>query len=83
LRAKWRHFLAKARMSPSRFGRAALGDPSFVAALNKGRAPNLRTIEKARAFIQAYPSMNMFRNDAEAQHFRRASPSFFVGRSAA
>ena len=49
-------FLAKARMSPSRFGRAALGDPGFVAALNKGRAPNLRTSEKARAFIQAYPA---------------------------
>jgi hypothetical protein len=49
-------FLAKARMSPSRFGRAALGDPSFVATLKKGRAPNLRTIEKARAFIQAYPA---------------------------
>ncbi len=47
-------FLGKSGMKPSRFGREALGDPGFVAALNKGRAPNLRTIERARAFIQAF-----------------------------
>ncbi len=47
-------FLEKSGMRPSRFGRMALGDPGFVAALNQGRAPNLRTIERARAFIQAF-----------------------------
>ena len=47
-------FLRQSGMKPSRFGRDALGDPGFVAALNKGRAPNLRTIERARAFIQAF-----------------------------
>ena len=47
-------FLKETGMKPSRFGREALGDPGFVAALGKGRAPNLRTLERARAFIQAF-----------------------------
>ena len=47
-------FLACSGIKPSRFGRAALGDPGFVAELRKGRAPNLRTIERARAFIAAW-----------------------------
>jgi hypothetical protein len=51
------HFLAESHMKPSRFGRAALGDPGFVAELTRGRAPNLRTIERARAFIKAQKSM--------------------------
>jgi hypothetical protein len=45
-------FLSFSGMKPSRFGRAALGDPGFVAELKNGRAPNLRTIERARAFIK-------------------------------
>jgi hypothetical protein len=44
-------FLKAARLAPSRFGRDALGDPGFVAELRQGRCPNLRTIERARAFI--------------------------------
>jgi hypothetical protein len=47
-------FLTTSRMASSRFGRDALGDPGFVAALRKGRCPNLRTIERARAFIDAH-----------------------------
>ena len=47
-------FLTTSRMAPSRFGRDALGDPGFVAELRKGRCPNLRTIERARAFITAH-----------------------------
>ena len=47
-------FLTTSRMAPSRFGRDALGDPGFVAELRKGRCPNLRTIERARAFIIAH-----------------------------
>lgn len=46
-------FLKASALSPSRFGRDALGDPGFVAELRRGRCPNLRTIEKARAFIAA------------------------------
>lgn len=49
-------FLAASGMKPSQFGRAALGDPGFVAELGKGRAPNLRTIARARAFIAGWQS---------------------------
>ena len=47
-------FLSASGMKPSRFGRAAPGDPGFVAELNRGRAPNLRTIARVRAFIKAW-----------------------------
>ena len=46
-------FLRGARMSPSGFGRAALGDPNFVRDLRRGRAPSLRLVDRARAFMAA------------------------------
>lgn len=47
-------FLETSGMKPTAFGREALGDPSFVPTLEKGRAPNLRTIDRARAFMGQY-----------------------------
>jgi hypothetical protein len=44
-------FLAATGITPSGFGRRALGDPNFVAELKQGRSPNLRTIARARAFM--------------------------------
>ena len=44
-------FLAQTGITPSGFGRRALGDPNFVAELNRGRSPNLRTLARARAFM--------------------------------
>jgi hypothetical protein len=46
-------FLHQARVSPSGFGRAALGDPNFVRDLRGGRAPSLRLVDRARAFMAA------------------------------
>ena len=46
-------FLQRARMSPSGFGRAALGDPNFVRDVRAGRAPSLRLVDRARAFMAA------------------------------
>jgi hypothetical protein len=46
-------FLQRARMSPSGFGRAAFGDPNFVRDLRAGRAPSLRLVDRARAFMAA------------------------------
>jgi hypothetical protein len=46
-------FLDQAQMSPSGFGRAALGDPNFVRDLRGGRAPSLRLVDRARAFMAA------------------------------
>ena len=44
-------FLAATGITPSGFGRRALGDPNFVTELKAGRSPNLRTIARARAFM--------------------------------
>jgi len=44
-------FLTSNEMDPSAFGREALKDPNFVFDLRKGRAPNLRTIERVREFM--------------------------------
>ncbi len=45
-------FLAKSALDPSSLGKQALGDPSFVSDLRKGRSPSTRTIEKVRAWIR-------------------------------
>jgi sulfate adenylyltransferase subunit 2 len=42
-------FLAKTNADATSFGRQALGDPSFVFDLRKGRSPSTRTMEKVRA----------------------------------
>ena len=44
-------FLARERVAPSRFGRAAVGDPKFVRELREGRAPSLRLVDRARAYM--------------------------------
>jgi hypothetical protein len=41
-------------MEASLFGRSALKDPNFVFDLRKGRCPNLRTIQRVRAFMTGY-----------------------------
>ena len=45
------NFIAATGLSDTAFGRAACADGNFVADLRRGRSPNLRTIEKVRAFI--------------------------------
>jgi hypothetical protein len=44
-------FLSERGMEASLFGRNALKDPNFVFDLRKGRFPNLRTIQRVRAFM--------------------------------
>jgi 2,4-dienoyl-CoA reductase-like NADH-dependent reductase (Old Yellow Enzyme family) len=46
-------FLARERAAPSTFGRAAVGDPNFVRQLREGRAPSLRLVDRARAYMAA------------------------------
>jgi hypothetical protein len=55
-------FLAKSGMRPTDFGREALGDPSFVTHLRRGRSPTLDTADRVNAFIdrlEAEPSKRM------------------------
>ena len=44
-------FLARERAAPSTFGRAAVGDPNFLRQLRDGRAPSLRLVDRARAYM--------------------------------
>ena len=44
-------FLASSRMRATDFGREAVGDPSFVTHLRRGRSPSLATADKVTAFI--------------------------------
>ncbi len=46
-------FLAESRLDPTTLGKQALGDPSFVFDLRKGRSPSARTMEKLRRFMTA------------------------------
>ncbi|WP_375380141.1 hypothetical protein [uncultured Sphingomonas sp.] len=47
-----RHMRAK-RMSPSRFGIEALGDPQFVFQLRLGREPRSKTVQRVIAYVEA------------------------------
>lgn len=49
-------FLSKSGMSPTAFGRAAVGDPNFVPDLRNGRMPSLRLVERVSGFIEARAS---------------------------
>jgi hypothetical protein len=40
------------RMTPTRFGREALGDPMFVSGLRHGREPRPRTVARVLDYIE-------------------------------
>ena len=45
-------FLAAAGLDPTTLGKQALGDPSFVFDLKKGRSPSARTMDKVRQWMR-------------------------------
>ena len=45
-------FLAAAAIDPTTLGKQALGDPSFVFDLKKGRSPSARTMDKVRQWMR-------------------------------
>ena len=45
-------FLAATGTKPSEFGRASVGDGSFVLNLRRGRSPTLGTADKVLAYIE-------------------------------
>jgi hypothetical protein len=47
-------YLARSGTKPSEFGRQAIGDPSLVLNLRRGRSPTLATADKILAFIRAH-----------------------------
>ena len=46
-------YLREQGVSAARFGRAAVGDPSFVFELRSGREPRPRTVTKVLAYMKA------------------------------
>lgn len=44
-------FISVNEMTPTGFGRAALGDPSFVFELREGRNVGFKTVERVVAFM--------------------------------
>ena len=46
-------WLGATRTKPHLLGRQALGDPTFVLRLSRGRSPTLRTFDRVRAFMTA------------------------------
>lgn len=44
-------YLSETRVSPTRFGRMAVGDPRFVHDLRSGREPRFATRERVRSFL--------------------------------
>lgn len=59
-----RSFLAESRMSPTYFGKAAVGNSEMVGRLEAGKTVTLRTAEKARRFIASRRALH--------RSFRRA-----------
>ena len=49
-----RSFLDSTGMSPTRFGRLAVGDPHLVRRIERGRSLTLRTADRVLAFIRDY-----------------------------
>ena len=52
--AEIERFLETAGLEPTTLGKQALGDPSFVFDLRKGRSPSTRTIGKVRGWIHQH-----------------------------
>jgi len=46
-------FLTSSGMTATAFGKDALGDPSFVTDLRRGRSPGLGSVDKVYEFIRA------------------------------
>jgi hypothetical protein len=47
-------FLERTGMKPTRFGREAVGEASFIASLESGRSPSLKVVNKVAQFMQDY-----------------------------
>ena len=71
LRALLGAFLEDTSTSARRFGVEALGDPGFMASLDRGRGPGLRTVDRLLAFMGLAPVAPAFRREVEA--FLRAT----------
>ncbi len=54
--------LKQTHMSPTRFGRRAVGDPRFVLDLREGRRPRFRTLQKVERYLSDYETDKVLTN---------------------
>ena len=47
-------FLERSGLSPTAFGKKALGDPNLMRQIDRGRSPSLRTADRVLAFISQH-----------------------------
>ncbi len=66
LRALIGAFCERTGTSARRFGVEALGDPGFMASLDRGRGLGLRTVDRLLAFMGLAPVAPAFRREVEA-----------------
>ena len=59
-------FVERRGMTRTGFGTAALGDPSFLAELGRGRSPRLDTADRVLAFMGLEPIGPAFRREVDA-----------------
>ncbi|HEX6959317.1 MAG TPA: hypothetical protein VF194_15145 [Ferrovibrio sp.] len=48
-------YLERSGMKPATFGRKAVGDPTFVFDIRRGRSPSLAVVERVQRFIADNP----------------------------
>ena len=53
-RARVEEFLRRTGFKETEFGRQAVGDPTLLLDLRRGRSPKLETADRILAFIEAY-----------------------------
>ena len=56
-------FLERSGFKPTEFGRQAVGDPSLVLNLRRGRSPTLATADRILAFIRKNEGMAKARTE--------------------
>ena len=76
-------FLERTGTPPARLGADALGDPSFVLRLMRGRIPQLDTADKVLAFIGEAPAGPAFRTEVEAFIEITGTKAYVLGLDAA
>ena len=75
--------LARERMSASRLGALALGDPSFVSRLRRGRVPNLSTVDRVLLRMGMAPLGPAFRSEVDAFLRITGTKEYMLGAEAA
>ena len=72
-RSRVREFLARTRISPTRFGRMAMGDPNLLRQIEGGRSLTLRTADRILALVDEIESGGA-RDPPRRRRGRKRSP---------